>query len=259
MSESLHFPSDPNSRRVIVALDEHDVERWSMDEATASSLYDAEVHVLRLPLQGDIKGRTPLGRLARSGLARHGRILVQDPYDKDKYCDQEDIAWNAAISKMTLFSTFCSHLGAKSVTVERITSTSSSATWEFTAEGGFKSLGGDAKVGREAIEKLSSRISLKDIFTGTEPNLAAAEQLLGDMGLEFEPSFTSLLELKRSANPIKSRTLAISLTDEAQRNLEVAARIRFPKISIGAIGIGASLKLSRHTEESLAVSATIKF
>jgi hypothetical protein len=223
------FPSDPSSRKAILVLQQHDVEKCAYEPGAAQALLDEEAYVLQFPLR--VQGETPaaLQNLMDAGLARPGGMLVQSPYDVDTYEDAALAPQRFALAKHMYFSTLCMHLGAKEVSVEQIDLRTRTGKTTLDVKG--ERLGGSAQltVESEELEKFRAQMHLRDEFAGGPPDVAAAERLLRRTNLWSDPNMRTLIEMRRDgSNQLMTRKLVLSLSSEAKSNLNVVGRLKVP-------------------------------
>jgi hypothetical protein len=202
------FPTDPGSRKAVLILQQHDLEKCSYEPGAAQTLLDDEAFVLQFPIFVDEGAPAALQNICDSGLARPGSVLVQSPYDADTYEDASLASQRFALAKHMYFSTLCMFLGAKEVSVEQIDLRTSSVKVSIDANG--ERLGGGAQmdVESEELEKLRTQMHLRDEFTGGPPDIAAAERLLRRIGLWSDPSMRTLVEMRREGgNQLVARSM----------------------------------------------------
>jgi hypothetical protein len=223
------FPNDPNSRKAILVLHQHDVEKCAYELGGSEALLDEEVYVLESPVR--VQGETPpaLQNILDAGLAQPGSMLVQSPYDPDTYEDASLAPQRFALAKHMYFSTLCMHLGAQEVSVEQIDLRTQAG--RITVEVKGERLGGDAQatVEREKLKRFRAQMQLRDEFAGGPADIASAERLLRRTGLWSDPNMRTLIEMRRDrTNQLMTRTLVLSLSSEAKSNLNVVGRLKVP-------------------------------
>lgn len=223
------FPSDSNSRKAILILKQHDVEKCEYEPGAAKALLDDEVCVLQLPLPQAMEASTALDNIRDSGLMRSGLVLVQSPYDPDTYEDASNASQHFALIKHMLFSRLCMLLGAKEVKVEQIDLHTRSSKHSIKANGQAVGKGAEIDIESAELEKLRTQMNLHDSFSGGPPDVQAAENLLRQNGLWSDHTMKSLIEMRRDGgNKLTSRKLAINLSSETKSNLNVVGRLDFP-------------------------------
>lgn len=223
------FPSDPISRKVILVLQQHDVEKCYYEPGAAQTLLDEETYVLQWPLSMQSEIPSALQNLLDAGLARPGSILVQNPYDVDTYEDASLAPQRFALAKHMHFSTLCMHLGAKEVSVEQIDLRTRTGKTSLDVKGDRPGGNAQIMVESEELDKFRAQMHLRDEFTGGPPDVAAAERLLRRTGLWSDPNMRTLIEMRRdSSNQLMTRKLVLSLSSEAQRNLNIVGRLKVP-------------------------------
>lgn len=227
------FPNDPSNRRVVIVLQEHDIEKCAYEPEGASFLLDKEAYLLPFPLPLPSKDNIPvaLQNILDTGLARPGYMLVQSPYDINLYEEASLAPQRFALAKHMYFSMLCMHLGAKEVIVEQIDLRIQSGGSTLEVKGG-KSGVVNAKLTAEfeELDKFQAQMNLRDEFNGGPANIEAAEQLLRRTSLWADSNMRTLIEMRREGvNQLKTRKLVLSLSSEAKSNLKVVGRIEVPK------------------------------
>ena len=224
------FPQDPSQRRAILVLQEHDVEKCAYTPDAAEALLDPETCVLSFPIRVSEGAHPAVGGILGARIGQPGALLVQSPFDQDKYEEASVAPERFALTKHMIFSELCMYLGATEVIVEQVDLRTSTGTTslDLTADS-KKVFRASAEMVHESLERFRSELQLRDVFAGAPPDLEAAQSLLRTTGLERDPNMASLLAMRRSrANRIKERKIRLSLSNEANENLRVAAKVGIP-------------------------------
>lgn len=220
--------SPPSSRRAILILEEHDIDRCEIAGDT-KFLYNDEILILPLPLQESKQSDNAIQNIISANLLRPGTVLIQNPYETDIYSTPDEAMTSFPLHKYLLFSCFCQALGARNVEIEEIDVSSQSGAIKFSASGEKLAATGNLNVDYQQFEKVQANLSLNDTFSGGEPDLIAAESLLVGAQLISDPNMRTLLNAcKIRNNKITSRTLLIDLTKETKTNLQIAGEINIP-------------------------------
>lgn len=223
------FPDDPSSRKAVLVLQQHDLEKCAYEPGAAQALLDDEAYVLQFPVRPEGEMSTALQNIIDAGLVRPGTILVQSPFDPDVYEEAFLAPQRFALAKHMHFSTLCMHLGAKEVSVEQIDLRTKTGKTSIDVKGDRHGASAQASVKAEELERFRAQMSLLDEFTGGPPDVDAAERLLRRTGLLADPNMRTLLEMRRDgANQLRTRKLVLSLSSEARSNLNVVGRLRVP-------------------------------
>lgn len=223
------FPPDPNARRAILVLKQHDVERCMYEEGAAKALIDDETYVLPFPICMPDNPPKALQNIFDAKLTRPGIVLVQSPFDPDTYVEASLAPQGFALDKYMYFSTLCMHLGAKEVSVEQIELKTRHGASTFNLQG--EHVLGNVHLGvtSEELQKFSDQMSLRDEFDGGPADIAKAERLLRRTGLSSDPSMRTLLEMRREGkNQLRSRKFIINLSSEVKNNLKVVSKLHIP-------------------------------
>jgi len=250
------FPPDPGSRKVILVLHEHDIEKCAYERGAAQALLDEETHVLQFPIriQGEPSGA--LQNLIDSRLARPGGLLVQSPYDPDTYEDASIAPQRFALAKHMYFSRLCMYLGAKEVTVEQIDVRTRTGTATLDVKGESRVASARVTVENKELEKLRAQMHLRDEFAGGAPDVAAAERMLRSTGLWSDPNMRTLLDMRRDgSNQLVTRKLVLSLSTEAKGNLNVVGRLKIPSF----VKLAAEYDRVTHEEYDYTLTVLVRF
>ena len=232
---SATFPVDGASRKAILILSEHDYEKCSYTLGAGNAFLDQEACVLAYPVSQANDGHAAIRNIEDSGLLRPGVILVQSPYDLDTYEDALEAPHRFALMKHMYFSQLCKHLGATEVEVKQISVINGHTTHSLKLDGEHNEVGAGLSVERKDLNKLKSQMHLHDKFSGAPADILKAENFLRDARLWNDITLRTLLEMRRDgANIMQERTLILSLSNEAKRNISVAARINVPGIVLSA-------------------------
>lgn len=223
------FPADPSSRKAILVLQQHDLERCAYEPDAAKALLDEEAYVLQFPVQEKDGMPVALKNIIDAGLARRGGVLVQSPYDSDAYEDASLAAQRFALAKHMYFSMLCMHLGAKEVSVEQIDLRTCEGNTTLNVSGDRVDGSAQTTINSHELENFRAQMNLRDEFVGGDPDVVAAERLLRRTGLWAEPNMRTLLEMRREgSNQLLTRKLKLSLSSEAKSNLNVVGRLKIP-------------------------------
>jgi len=246
------FPLNANERRVILVLNEHDIEKCVLEPKAGRILIDDEAHILQYPLS-DEEDIPALRNIIDANLVRPGAMLIQSPYDADVYEDAENATMQFSLAKQMYFSTICMHLGAKEVIVEQVDRRTNSGKVSLKVEGERLGIGGQATVEDTELEIFRSLMSTKDEFKGGNPDIAAAECLLRRTRLIYNPNMRSLVEMRRcNSNQIVARKITLNLSSEAKTNLKIAGRIGVPEF------INLSADYRKKIEETCEYTLTVE-
>jgi hypothetical protein len=127
------IPKSANKRRVIAVLDQHEIDDLSL-KGDVQLLNDPQAYVLAYPVPD---GNDPvLNNILDAGLDRPNTILVQSPFDPEKYVDAAEAIDQFALEKHTLLSNLCQLLGATKISVTQMERVTNGKVQEFSAEAG---------------------------------------------------------------------------------------------------------------------------
>jgi hypothetical protein len=253
---SVQFPHEAEARRAVLVLKELDIEMCSYEPGAAKALLDEEAYVLQFPVRVQGECHAALQNILDSGLARPGSMLVQSPYDADTYVEASQAPQSLALAKYMYFSTLCMHLGAKEVSVVQIDLRTRTGKTSIDAKGERVGVGVEGSVERDELEKIRSKISLSDEFTGGAPDIAASERLLKRTGLWSDSNMRALIEMRREgSNQLMSRKLLLHLSSEAKSNLNVVSRINVP----ACVQISADYKKATSEQHDYELTVFVRF
>ena len=220
------FPEDAQQRKALLVLDQSEIDRCRYEDGGSDLLLNEEIHILEFPVRGSQK---VIQDIVGEDLVRRGAVLVQNPFDKDRYEDVEKAEERFALARHLHFSIFCMHLGAREVRIEQIQLSKTSGTKTWKIEGGIKGKTGEVDVEQDGLAVFRSKLKLVDTFEGGQADVKAAEELLRRTKLLGDPNMSGLLDMRRSeSNQLKSRTLTLNLSSETKRNLSVIGRLKVP-------------------------------
>jgi hypothetical protein len=216
----------PPRRKVMIFLTTFQLDRCSY-EPEQGLLND---DVAAVPYESDqLRGDPLLEDIFTRGIARPGAILLQNPYDQNSYEDIAEAAASFALKKHMLFSYFCSLLGARKVTVERMLIKSADGSRDVAIDASQIVLGISTVIRSTEFDRITSELTFVDTFSGGDADIPAAEARLGKTGLQGDPAMTSLLEMRNyKANPVLRRELSLNLSSETRRSLSLLTNVWLP-------------------------------
>ncbi|GEM_PF-3189605 len=217
------IPDGWSRRQAIVLVDPNDVDSLSGSDL----LFSREISVITLPLD-------PKNRLAHniigSGLDRRGVMLMQNPFDPDRYVEMSQAPQKFAVEKYLVLSMLCGHLGAKKVTIEEVEKRTSSRTQRHKLTTKAPVASGKLETQQDEIDEVLRRLEVEHEFSGAQPDFAAAESLLQRTRLANDVELYSLIELCRASNNrVQRRRMVIDLSDETKRIFDLVGKIKIPQ------------------------------
>jgi hypothetical protein len=231
------FPLNPDNRRAIIVLQEHEIEKCAYEKGSGGILVDSEAYVLPFPVSDRPNMPMALQNILNKNQARPGTMLIQSPFDLDVYEEVSAATQQFALAKHMYFTILCQHLGAREVIVDQDAIKISIAEHTIKVKGDKNGCTAEAEIIKKEREKFSAKLKLHNKFTGGSPNLEKAEQLLREKKLFADSSMKSLIEMRRyGANQITSQEIVLSLSSEANNNLKVVGKLKVP----GFIKLSAS-------------------
>jgi hypothetical protein len=214
----------PKKRKAILVISQHDLERLEYMPEGNELLLSEKVYLFT---PSDITTDSLEEKLDSKGLLESGNLLIQSPYDYSDYVMLDKAPSTFALAKYLHFTTLCGLLGAKKVVAEQI------EVKTLTGKQIFKgSLDNPYNAKVEAVnrtfEEIRNNIKLQSTFDGCEPDLEAAEAHLRNYQLSNDISLKSLIDQRKGKNPIKTRELTLSISEESRRSILAITDIKFP-------------------------------
>lgn len=203
------------------------MEACSMEPDGGSIFRNGNVEILEIP----VTNRSQLTRtLDSKGYLRSGEILLQNPFDPGQYEPASQAVIVFALEKQRLVQTFLQYLGAKSVKIGE--SVNEKQVVSDMGELSGSSFGASAQAQRysQTNELISRRIQALSRFTGGKPDFTEAERILNQLSRSQSEVSTLkfLLKARKGPNRIRRHTFTIDICSEANRVLEVFAKIVLP-------------------------------
>ena len=213
------WPDEPSRRKIVMVLNQDDIEALRYEDGGSDILLNEEVHILSLHQpQPDPAVQT----LIDQDLVTSGAVLVQNPFNKSLYYRESKAMEEIALAKLLHFSTLCGHLGAREVKIEQIKLKEGDREVIFSVEGGIPmAVSGKLDQKREDLYSFAHRVSLTHEFEGDEPNVQAATEFLQRTGLSSETIMQDMLNKAQIGNKSKSAKVTLELTTEVHQNLKV--------------------------------------
>ena len=245
------WPNEPQCRKTVLVLNQQDIDALRFEEGGADLLLNEEVYIL----PSSLKESNPVVQdLVDSGLVRPGTVLIQSPFDKNRYENSMQAVERFALEKHLHFSTLCMYLGAREVTVEQ-------AKYKYTEDKKIVSIqvdlpmkgSGNSKIEDEELASLCSKMTLHNEFQGGSPDVPAAEEHLKRIGLSGDTVMRALIELRRNPNNLlTSQKLQLDMTSEVKSNFKVLANLNVPAY------ISLEADRNRHVREQTEFNLTVK-
>lgn len=245
------WPNEPYHRKAVLVLNQKDIDALRYKEGGADLLLNEEVYILPFSLRNS---NPVVQDLIDSGLVQQDAVLIQSPFDKDRYENSKQAMERFALDKHLHFSTLCMNLGARAVTVEQIEKKNTEDKKTYSLQGGQSMRGtGGVKIEDEEVASFCNKLTLQDTFQGGSPDVPAAEEHLRRTGLIGDADMRSLLDLRRNPNNLlTSRKLQLNMTSEVKRNFNVLASLNIPAY------LDLEAGYDRHLREQTEFTLTVK-
>lgn len=225
------WPEEPHRRKTVLVLNQTDIDALNYKEGGADLLRNDEVYILHSSLK---ESNSVVQDLIDSGLARPGSVLIQSPFDKNRYENSQQAVERFALDKHLLFSELCGLLGAREVTVERIERKNTEGKETVSFRSSFF-IGSGGETENEDLASFCGKLTLHDKFQGGSPDVPAAEEHLRESGLLGDTDMRSLIDLRRNPNnPLTSRDINLNMTSEVKSNFKVLANLDLSFLSLEA-------------------------
>jgi hypothetical protein len=215
----------PKKRKAILVISPHELTRLEFTPGGNDLLLSEQVYLL--DSSGEVTSSLEK-KLDGSGLLETGTLLIQNPYDTSDYVVLDKASSTFALTKYLHFTTLCGLLGAREVVVEQIEI--KTLTGKQVFKGSLNNPFADGKIEgvNTTFEEIRNNIKLQSKFGGGEPNIEEADAHLRQYQLSNDISMKSLIDQRKGNNPIKSRELTLSLSEESKKNLKAITDIKFP-------------------------------
>lgn len=215
----------PKKRKAILVISPHELDRLEYTPNGSELLLNEQIHLL---VPSYVTTSNLEEKLDSNGFLEPGTLLIQSPYDTSDYVILDKAPSTFALTKYLHFTTLCGLLGAREVTVEQIEVKTVAGKQVFKGSIDSPYTNGSIEVSDRTFEEIRNNIKLQSKFDGSEPNLEEAEAHLRQYQLLNDISMKSLIDQRKGKNPIKSRELTLSLSEDSKRNLQVATDIKIP-------------------------------
>ena len=217
------WPDNPACRKVVLVLDQDDINALEYEDGGAELLTNEEIHIFSSHLS---QPNPTVQALIDQGIVTSGSVLIQNPYDKSLYHRESEAMEEIALAKLLHFSTLCGHLGAREVKVEQIRLKKEGRKVTRSGEVDIPAVGSVKLEGKkEDLNSFAHRLSLTHEFDGGQPNIQAATEFLQRTGLSSETIMQDMLNKARMRNKPKSSKINLNLTAEGHQNLKVLASL----------------------------------
>ncbi len=215
----------PRKRRAILVIYPDELTRLEYTPQGNDLLLNEQVHLLVLT---DKVEDSLANKLESSGLLEAGSLLIQNPYDPSDYASLDKASSTFALAKYFHFTTLCGLLGAREVTVEQIEVKTSKGKQLFRGSVDSLYAKGNIEGKNKTFEEMRNNIRIKSSFDGGPPDLEAADLHLRQYNLLNDIAMKSLIDQRKGSNPIKSRELTLSLSEESRKTLKVISDLKIP-------------------------------
>jgi hypothetical protein len=220
---------------MILVVGDNEYDDLQITTAGEHLVRDDTVSILRWPLEpATLERSTTLDRLDGQGLLELNAVLLQSPYDPERYLTAIDATTSIAHTKLLTTVELCRRLGACSVTVEeiRISTVKGSARWRGDLSADVA--GGRADSTRMQLETFVQRTRLADESPGGPPDIDGASELLRNARLTADDDLVALIGARTGSNPIASRHFHLTTSSEASNVRRRLAQVRLLPLGIGA-------------------------
>ena len=214
----------PSKRKAILILSPHDLTRLEYEPQGNELLLNEQIYLL----VSDVPDSPLKSKLENNGLLELGNLLIQSPYDTSDYALLDKVSSVFTLAKYLHFITLCGLLGAREVTVEQVEVKTSKGKQVFKGDVNSLYAKGNLEGESKIFEEIRNNISSKSRFNGAQPDLEKAEAHLRQYNLLNDTSMKSLIDQRRGSNPIKSRELNLSLSEESKKSLKIISDVKIP-------------------------------
>ena len=192
------WPDEPHCRKIVLVLNQTDIDTLSYKEGGSDLLLKEGVYILSSSLEDS---NPVVQDLIDSGLVQSGTVLIQSPFDKNRYENSQQAVERFALEKHLIFSELCGLLGARAITVAQIERKNTKDTKTFSLQSALSMKGSvDIKIEDEELASFCSKLTLHDKFQGGSPDVSAAEEHLRQNGLIGDHVLSSLIKQRKKPN-----------------------------------------------------------
>ena len=251
------WPDDPSRRKIVLVLNQDDINALDYEDDGNVLLTNEEVHILSShPSEPDLSVQA----LIDQGLVMPNTVLVQNPFEKSLYHHEPEAEAQIAQTKCQHFSTLCSLLGASEVKIEDRKKNKVESSSNLSNRVDIPTVGSvESEINKENLDSFISGLTLTDTFEGGEPNVKAANAFLQRTGLWGDTSMRGLLDIVQSqTNKIKSRKIELNLMTEARRNLKVLANLKLKSLRL-PISLETKYDREEHEQTEYTLTIAVKF
>ena len=260
MPDTNPWPLNPAHRKVIFVLSKDDIISLEHNEAGNKLLMNEEVYIM--PSHSSDPS-TAAKNIIAQGLVTAGTVLIQDPFDKNRYHRESESINKIAQRKWLHFSTLCGHLGARRIEIKSIRVQDKNGDFEFKLEGGVPFLvEAHANIQKESTYTFIESMFLDVGFEGGNPDIDAANKFFKNKGLTQENFIETLLNQSQlSNNKQKEFTFKLDLTNEVHQKFKILAGIGINKIKSLKIPISLEGRYTKNTynKTKYTLSISVKF
>ncbi len=246
------MPARP--KELVFILGEQEIDRLDYDPVGRELLANEDILVVSID---QTKSSKLIDNLKSRGVFRRSVVLAKSPYDDENYEDITHAMYEFAVEKYMYFSQFCNLLGAKEVTVQRLDKIMRSQIKSLELIAKLTTGQQEILAKDQELNKLHSQIHVRDVFSGSTPNMEEAEKLLREKRLLGDTTMFSLLNIRRqTSNPISNRQLTLNLSNESRKIIDIVAKIRLPKF---LSEIGANFNTVEKKSAEYTLTLEVKF
>jgi len=232
----MRLPNDPSARRVVIAVPHNKVP------SCAVLLSESGVSIMPLPIDRE----DPLAcSIAEQTNLAGSTVLVQSPFDPNRYVTEEDARDSFARDKHGIFAELCALLGAVECSSEEHVENEQQQRRSVKGEAGVGVYAGDMEYQTKAEGAIRSMWNQKWEFAGGQPDLEKARELLQRRGLEREPTMCALVTTRANSNRLLKHELNLDLLSESKNQMEIISRLK-NHVALAQL----SIKVKTNTESS---------
>lgn len=240
-------------RRSIVVMASNDLKTVKRDPNLVDLLDDSEVSFVDV---GGAEGTWLTGLLRDQDLLRPGTVVVQSPYNPDRYLAADLALVELAVEKFLIMTRLAQLLGATKVEFTDVHAEMRKAS--TAAKGAVQTVASNvSSEGTRSIEtQVTQKLTGVHKFDGGEPDIEAARELLRRHRLVGDPQLHNLIELRGGPDPVRNQELSISGSREAAGNLTAALRVAGGPLRLKLAGF--SMDVANQWSSKLEVDVTTK-
>lgn len=247
----------PEHRRFVRVLHEDQEMSAEFQQVRKALRSSPEALIIRFPFdRKDESISAIIDCLGRQNLDRPGELLVLDPFDDFRYEPASCAADRIPLQKYNHIRAVCALLGAKSVEVEHRHAEASFLSRTLRLKGQHGGATGSVNTSYSSDQELNAALASKTEWDGGKADVEGARHYMTMRRLYGVGDLVGLVDLfQNRSNKPRSHTIVVSLSQEAEQRLSVAAQLDVAGVNVGK----AQASQKQRRKSSLLVKLAVEF